>query len=78
MELVRISGMERSQSMIVSASPGKGATIEKTIFVATEMGTLAIMTNGTCVLEIEKPVIMVTATENIPDKESLINNQCLV
>ena len=70
--------MERSQNMTAIASPGKGAIIAKTIFVATETGTLAIMTNGTCVQEIEKPVIMVTATENIPDKESLINNQCLV
>lgn len=70
--------MERSQNMIAIASPGKGATIEKTIFVATETATSAIMTSDTCVLGIERPVIKVTATENVPDKKSLINNQCLV
>ena len=70
--------MERSQNMIAIVLPGRGAIIVKTIFVETEMGISVIMTSGTCVPETERPVIRVTASENIPGKESLIKNQCLV
>lgn len=70
--------MERSQNMIAIDLPGKGAIIAKIIFGAKKTGTSAIMTSGTCVRETERPVIMDMVTDHIPDKESLINNWCLV